>query len=163
MVCLQLNKNNEFSLRLRELREKAKLTQQSVADCLGITKSAYGYYENGDSVPDVKTLYKMAELFGVSTDYLVLRTKVTTPSIAHRKICEVTGLSESEETIPAVAETSLVSMEELRELLIAVDGTGHDARGVITTFGVNRLSDLPVEQYRAMHQKLIGLLGNANA
>lgn len=91
---IKLNKNNRFSLRLRELREKTKRTQQNVADRLGITKSAYGYYENGDSVPDAKTVYKMAELFGVSTDYLLFRTEVATPNLLHRKISEKTGLSE---------------------------------------------------------------------
>lgn len=91
---IKLNKNNAFSLRLRELRVNARLTQQNIADGLGITKSTYGYYENGDSVPDVKTLYKMAELFGVSTDYLLFRTKVATPNVVHREISEHTGLSE---------------------------------------------------------------------
>lgn len=39
--------------RLRELREENEYTQKDIADKIGLTKSAYGYYERGKSVPDV--------------------------------------------------------------------------------------------------------------
>ncbi|WP_258959121.1 helix-turn-helix domain-containing protein [Paenibacillus tyrfis] len=60
--------------RLRELRGKKKWTQKEVAEKLGITESGYGYYEQGRREPSNETLNKLAELFSVSTDYLLGRT-----------------------------------------------------------------------------------------
>lgn len=65
-----------FQSRLRNLRKAKKLTQQEIADKLGITRQAYGYYENENSKrePDIETIQKLAEIFDVSTDYLLGRS-----------------------------------------------------------------------------------------
>lgn len=65
-----------FQERLKKLRQKHKKTQQDVADELGITRQAYGYYESPKSKrePDQETTIKLAEMFGVTTDYLLGRT-----------------------------------------------------------------------------------------
>jgi transcriptional regulator with XRE-family HTH domain len=62
-----------FQSRLKKLRLDHKLTQQDVADKLGITRQAYGYYENENSKrePDHATTIKLAEIFEVSTDFLL--------------------------------------------------------------------------------------------
>lgn len=61
--------------RLKELRKKLKQNQTQVANYLGITVSAYGNYELGQREPDNATLTKLADYFGVSTDYLLERDK----------------------------------------------------------------------------------------
>lgn len=60
-----------FPKRLKELRNKKKLTQQDMADFLGISRQGYGKYEDGKSEPDHNTLVKLANYFGVTTDYLL--------------------------------------------------------------------------------------------
>lgn len=57
--------------RLRELREENEYTQKDIADKIGLTKSAYGYYERGKSVPDAQTLVQLSKIFDVTTDYLL--------------------------------------------------------------------------------------------
>jgi transcriptional regulator with XRE-family HTH domain len=42
-----------------------------MADKIGITKSAYGYYEQGKTIPDVITARKIADILDVSVDYLL--------------------------------------------------------------------------------------------
>lgn len=66
-----------FQERLRKLRLEANLTQQQVADKLGITRQAYGYYESEKAKrePDQKSTQKLAELFNVSVDYLLGSTE----------------------------------------------------------------------------------------
>jgi len=59
--------------RLRELRIKKKLTQDEFAKILGIARTTYSGYENGSREPDYNTLVKIADYFGVSTDYLLGR------------------------------------------------------------------------------------------
>ncbi|WP_165006008.1 MULTISPECIES: helix-turn-helix transcriptional regulator [unclassified Enterococcus] len=60
-----------FPQRIKELRLKKKLTQQEVATHLGITRPAYTAYESGKREPDFAILQRLAELFDVTTDYLL--------------------------------------------------------------------------------------------
>ncbi|MGE5494581.1 MAG: helix-turn-helix domain-containing protein [Burkholderiales bacterium] len=60
-----------FSSNLRSLRKYRGYTQQEVAIKLGIDRTTYNKYETGKSEPDYDILCKLADLFGVSTDYLI--------------------------------------------------------------------------------------------
>ncbi|MEH7223899.1 helix-turn-helix transcriptional regulator [Bacillus sp. JJ1566] len=62
-----------FQSRLKKLRTDRKLTQQQIANKLGITRQAYGYYESEKEKrePDHATTQKIAEIFDVSVDYLL--------------------------------------------------------------------------------------------
>ncbi|OTP12509.1 hypothetical protein A5844_000742 [Enterococcus sp. 10A9_DIV0425] len=62
-----------FGEKLKSLRADSNRTQQQVADFLGITRAAYSHFENGRNEPDAETIVKLAELFNVSTDYLLGR------------------------------------------------------------------------------------------
>ncbi|MDU0332570.1 helix-turn-helix transcriptional regulator [Paenibacillus sp. 3LSP] len=60
--------------RLLYLRQQKKKTQAEMANLLGITRQAYGYYEKGEREPDTESLNKLADFFDVSVDYLLGRT-----------------------------------------------------------------------------------------
>lgn len=60
-----------FGNRLKTLRIKKKLTQQQLADLLGLTKSVISAYENGLRYPVYDVLIKIARIFKVSTDFLL--------------------------------------------------------------------------------------------
>ena len=62
-----------FGERLRALRKRAGLTQQAVAQRLSIHRTAYTKYETSGVTPDPQGLVLLAEMFGVSVDYLVGR------------------------------------------------------------------------------------------
>ena len=71
--------------RLKELRNAIPLTQQEVADKLGLDRVSYARYENGTRIPTIETLEKLSDYFGVTTDYLLGRTDI--PNIyAHEGI-----------------------------------------------------------------------------
>lgn len=57
--------------RLKTLREEKKLTQQEVAEKLGISRGRYSQYELNSRLPDYDLLIKIADFFGVTVDYLV--------------------------------------------------------------------------------------------
>ena len=49
------------------------MLQKDVAALLGIDRTTYAKYESGASEPNYETLLKLAEIFGVSTDYILGR------------------------------------------------------------------------------------------
>ena len=61
----------DFGLRLRELREKKRLSQQQLTDWLGLTRSSISNYENNTQTPPADTLVRLADIYGVSVDYLL--------------------------------------------------------------------------------------------
>ena len=60
--------------RIRELRKGQCETQVQVANALGIAESQYQNYERGTNLPGVEYLWKLADHFNVSIDYLVGRS-----------------------------------------------------------------------------------------
>ncbi|WP_332648798.1 helix-turn-helix domain-containing protein [Lysinibacillus sp. 54212] len=63
-----------FGTRLKGLRKYKKLTQQQVAAAIQVKQSTISYYEKDKKQPELQTLEKLADFFGVSIDYLLLRT-----------------------------------------------------------------------------------------
>ncbi len=57
--------------RLRKVREDKGLKQNYVAKLLGITNQALSNWERGERDPDTPTLHRLAEIYGVSADYLL--------------------------------------------------------------------------------------------
>lgn len=60
---------NTIGKQLKALRKGQKMTQQFVADKVGITRATLSNYEIDRRTPDLKTLRKLAECFGVGLDY----------------------------------------------------------------------------------------------
>ena len=60
-----------LSANLRYLRNKQKLTQEEVAERIGVTRQAVAKWENGDSLPDIVNCQALADLYDVSLDDLV--------------------------------------------------------------------------------------------
>ncbi|MCI5654850.1 helix-turn-helix transcriptional regulator [Candidatus Pseudoruminococcus sp.] len=56
---------NVISYWLKYYRSECKLTQQDVADLLGLERSSYTYYETGKTTPDIETLIRLSKIFHV--------------------------------------------------------------------------------------------------
>lgn len=57
--------------KIKELREKNKLTQQQAAEKLNLPLPTYRSYETGAREPGIDVLIKLSELYDVTTDYLL--------------------------------------------------------------------------------------------
>ena len=66
----------DFAEKLKRIRLKMNLTQKDIAKILGITRTAYANYEQGLREPNLLTLWKIADFFDVSVDYLLGRKDV---------------------------------------------------------------------------------------
>ena len=60
--------------RLKRLRKERKLTQTELGNIINVTKVSISGYENGDRTPDTDNLRRLADFFGVTTDYLLGRS-----------------------------------------------------------------------------------------
>lgn len=63
-------------LRFRDIRLGRKLSQKTVAEALQISQQTYSDYEHGKTDPNLSTLYRIADFFEVSIDYLFGRNNV---------------------------------------------------------------------------------------
>ena len=61
-------------MRLKELRQKLKISQLKLAMDLQLNQNAISRYETGTREADYSTLIKIADYFDVSIDYLLERT-----------------------------------------------------------------------------------------
>lgn len=73
----------EFKDKLKELRKNAKITQEQLANIIGVERSSVGKYESSSTIPSNDTLCKIAEYFHVSTDYLLGKEESPTEKISN--------------------------------------------------------------------------------
>ena len=77
-----------FAERLRELRKGRGLTQKELGGQTGLAKAVVSKYETGMGYPSFDILIRIAQFFGVSTDYLL--------GASRNKTLDVSGLTESQ-------------------------------------------------------------------
>jgi len=63
-----------LSKRIKELRMEKGLSQPQLARAIGCSKGQISFWENGLNEPKASYVVKLADVFGVSTDYLLGRT-----------------------------------------------------------------------------------------
>jgi len=63
-----------FSDRLQELKVKRNVMQKDVASAIGVPLRTYQRYEYGEREPQLSTLVRIADFYGVSLDYLAGRS-----------------------------------------------------------------------------------------
>lgn len=99
-----------FGERLKQVRENNNLTREDLANKLNISYSAISKYETNIRFPDQETLSKIADLFNVTTDYLLGRSDIPNPYM-------------KENTFPAdklseeIHNLSPESQEEIKKLI----------------------------------------------
>ena len=71
----------QFDKILKLLRNEKNMSQQELADALGISKSSINMYERGERQPNFEVLEAIADFFNVDIDYLLGRTNKTTKII----------------------------------------------------------------------------------
>lgn len=60
-----------FSDIFKNLRKNSGMTQEELGNCVGLSKAVVSKYENGMGYPTLDMLLKIAQHFGVTTDYLL--------------------------------------------------------------------------------------------
>ena len=58
--------------KIKQLRYRSSLTQEQLADRLGLSPQAISKWENAAAMPDISLLPDLAEIFGISIDELLI-------------------------------------------------------------------------------------------
>lgn len=87
----------DLGTRLKVLRKNNKLSQQKLAETLGMNRVTYSQYEINRRIPDIETLQKLAVFFDVSLDYLSGRTEDQTPNSKEIKYKTISSIDLDEE------------------------------------------------------------------
>lgn len=85
----------DFPKRLSALMKERGITQEKLAENLGVKRQTVSLYKSGQSMPDAKTLRNLSVFFGISSDYLLGLTDARSTDIDTKSIMKKTGLSEN--------------------------------------------------------------------
>ena len=88
-----------LSDRLKKLRQEKRLRQDQVAALVGVTKSTVSTWESDIRQPSYQVLIQLANLYHVSTDYLLVRS--------HDRIVDLSGLTDAEVALIAELVSSM--------------------------------------------------------
>lgn len=69
----------EITQRIRNIREDKDLTQQQVADGIGIKREQYRRYETGENEMKVNHILKLCNFYNLSADYIMGLTEKENP------------------------------------------------------------------------------------
>ncbi len=74
LCCLGKERDKRMTLseKIKSLRRSGGMTQEQLAERIGVTRQALSKWETGDAVPDTENVIQLARLFSVTTDSLLL-------------------------------------------------------------------------------------------
>ena len=72
-----------ISEKITNLRKEKNLSQEALAEALGVSRQSVSKWESGTALPDTDKIVAMSELFGVSTDYLLKNDAVATEPVTY--------------------------------------------------------------------------------
>ena len=108
-----------LSEKLKTIRKKRGITQEEVAEFLRVKRQTYGAYERGVSTPDSQTLKKLADYFGVSTEYFFRDEKELATIVQSKEEERLLMLARRAEAIPpGQRERIIKAFEENIDLYI---------------------------------------------
>jgi len=82
-------------------RKKLGWSQEELANCLDVSRQSVSKWESGQSIPDLDKIARLADVFGVSTDYLIRGAEAQNPSTANPTPKAMVGLDEANRYIEA--------------------------------------------------------------
>lgn len=100
-----------FSERLKELRLEAGITQQELAEIIGVTEGAIRKYENNTGKPRNNNLERISKYFGVSVSYLLGESNVKSGSEID-EVMEKLNIPRQEETLNFAKRKLIEQTEE---------------------------------------------------
>ncbi|ECB9821356.1 helix-turn-helix transcriptional regulator [Listeria monocytogenes] len=117
---------SRFSDRLKQLRIERKLTQQIIADNIGVNRVTYTNWENGKREPDLDKVVELATELNTTVDYLLGNTDINRLDVTVEEVekstlqdkeAMITDLKKNIETIFEVGRNKFNMTDEEMKLI----------------------------------------------
>ena len=96
-------------MNIKDIRTQKNMTQADVANALGVSSVVYSRYETGTRQPSAEVLIQMADIFGVTVDYLLGRQKIENSTLSSFEIQLIDASRNADERARQDALTVLLS------------------------------------------------------
>lgn len=106
-----------YGNRLRSLRKARRWTLEEVAHKLDVGRSTYAGYENETRQPPIERIRQLAELYGVSSDYILGLSDDMDPKIVDANIYEYLKKNDLNWKGAPITEEELGPIKELLEII----------------------------------------------
>lgn len=77
-----------LSDRLQALRKEKNLSQEQLAEKLGVSRQAISKWESSQATPDINNILKLSEIYNVSTDYILLGKTMVSQTVSAGSIID---------------------------------------------------------------------------
>lgn len=108
-------------MRLKELRKAKKLKQIDIAEMLSCSQGVYSRYESGEREPPFDIMKKLAEIYGVTVDYLMGGALSEATTTTAQVPAQEKAPADDPLTEQIMAKARTMNEEELRQLLRIMD------------------------------------------
>ncbi len=103
---------------LRELRDEAGISQQTLATAVGVSQQSINKYENHSVEPDIGTLIRLADYFETSVDYIIGHTNI------RRKIEQVRSFDLNDEEGTLINSYRALTAKQKSAIKAVIDSYG---------------------------------------
>lgn len=108
---------NKYSIRLKKLLDELDIKQNELAEKTGITEATISNYINAKQLPKLGVVEKIADILGVSVDYLLGKSDVKNPGKQIDDVLNEAMIGMSKEEYEALNETQ---KKQIRDFAIFV-------------------------------------------
>ena len=119
--------------KLVELRKKNGWSQEELAAQLGVSRQSVSKWEGAQSVPDLEKIVRLAELFGVSTDYL-LKDEIAGEDTAARTAPGVVGGGRRRVTVEEANAFLTAKASAAKAAMLRTEGNRREKWRIDTSF-----------------------------
>lgn len=118
------------------LRKKEGYSQEALAEKLGVSRQAVSKWENGDADPEISKLKLMADVFGVTTDWLLSDKGIETKSRAssHPQPSTASSMPSWVENLPSIMGKMIKRYGWIVGVYVAFSGAAIAGLGFLARF-----------------------------
>lgn len=110
------------------LRKKNNLTQEELAEKLGVSRQSVSKWEMGNSIPDINKIIQLSDVFGVKTDYLLKD--------------EIDDIEYSDDTVEELEHKKTISVEDANDFMSAYEEFSNNVADSISLFIISPVAVL---------------------
>lgn len=104
--------------RIKLLREEKGIKQEELANKISVSPSAIGMYETNKREPNNEITLKIANFFGVSTDYLLGKTDIRNPRQKEQDLLDLAKIGFSMDKYNPPTEKQKEQIRDLLEVIL---------------------------------------------